>query len=735
MTSASMHDIAQHFQRGDMANVVLGCERMIAANPEDARAWMLLGAARHRLGALPEALEAFDKVIAVQGSTVNTLCAKASVLVDMGQLIEAEEFLANSAKSMPEEPLILANLANVTELSGDHARALDLYSRALSIKADLFPALLNVGVLLLRQGRILEALDNNRRLVGFHPGSIDAQINLAETMLANFLYEESITLCDRMISQAPDCAKAHLFRAIGFAASGGWEETRRDFAAALRHDENVLNILGTWFLIVPEKLRGTFDARSLYVYMLYRSAEVCDWSQRDKLVEALEQFVMEGKDTAQEVADPALPFMTFSFPVSGHARLALSTGVARKIGQAVDQCGRFVPRATVRGKTIRLAYVTPDFGRHPTGYLTRRLYGLHDRARFEVFGYALRPDDGSPVREDIEKGCDEFRDLSGQSGSEIVERVRLDGIDIAVDLSGYTRLARPDVFARRVAPVQVNYLAFPSTLGAGYMDYAIVDGIVCPAGSEACWREQLARMPDTYMIADNRAAIAPPSCQRTDVGLPAEGFVFCCFNGSYKIDPATFEIWMRLLNRVEGAILWLLGEGDAVRQNLWREACKHGVDPRRLVFAPFIPAHEEHLGRYRFADLFLDTRYCNAHTTAVDALWAGLPVLTVPGDAMPSRVGASLLSAVGMHELICRDFSAYEEKALHFASQPRELAALKQKLAGNLGKTQLFDTESRVRQLERAFEEMWRRHEAGLPPQSFNVVARPSAPAWRSPWH
>ncbi len=719
-----------------MANVVLGCERMIAANPEDARAWMLLGAARHRLGALSEALRAFDKVIALQRSTVNALCAKASVLVDMGQLVEAEEVLASSAKSMPEEPLILANLANVVELSGDHARALNLYSQALSIKADLYPALLNVGVLLLRQGRILDALENNRRLVQFYPGAIDAQLNLAETMMAQFLYEESIALCNRLIAQSPDCAKAHLFRAIGFAASGRWKETRRDFAAALRHDENVLNHLETWFLIVPEKLRGTFDARSLYVHMLYRSAEVCDWSQRDKLADALEQFVMEGKDTVAEVADPALPFMTLSFPISGNARLALSNGVARRIGQAVDQeCGRFVPRARAGRKTIRLGYLTPDFGRHPTGYLTRRLYGLHDRAHFEVFGYALGPDDGSPVREDIQNGCDEFLDLSGQSGSEIVERVRLDGIDIAVDLSGYTRFARPDVFARRVAPIQVNYLAFPSTLGAGYMDYAIVDAIVCPAGSEACWQEHLARMPDTYMIADNRATIAPPLCQRTDVGLPAEGFVFCCFNGNYKLDPATFEIWMRLLNRVQGAVLWLLGEGDVIKQNLWREARKHGVDSRRLVFARFVPAHEEHLGRYRFADLFLDTRYCNAHTTAVDALWAGLPVLTVPGDAMPSRVGASLLSAVGLDELICRDFSDYEEKAFHFASRPKEIAALKQKLGGNLGKTQLFDTESRVRQLESAFEEMWRRNEAGLPPQSFDVVVRPSAPAWRSPWH
>ena len=217
--------------------------------------------------------------------------------------------------------------------------------------------------------------------------------------------------------------------------------------------------------------------------------------------------------------------------------------------------------------------------------------------------------------------------------------------------------------------------------------------------------------------------------------MPADGFVFCCFNGSYKIDPSTFAIWMRLLSRVNGAVIWLLGDDEAVRRNLAREAKNLGVDPRRLIFAPFISSHEEHLGRYRHADLFLDTRYCNAHTTAVDALWAGLPVLTAPGEEMPSRVGASLVTALGLPELVCRDFLDYEEKALFLARHPQRLAVLKEKLAANIRTTPLFDTESRVRQLEAAYMEMWRRHETGLPPESFGVVAQPPTIPGRAAWY
>ena len=613
------------------------------------------------------------------------------------------------------------------------ADALDVVPRR-GLVAEL--AFVDLGVLLLRQGRTRDALEINRRLVNFHPQSFDARANLVESLLAEFLYEEVVAVCDGLIGEKPDSAKALLFRAMGHAGLGRWRETECDFTSAIRHDRAARDVLRAGLLIAPGVLGAHFDERSLYVHMLYRSAQVCNWSLRDELVRSLVDFALDARNTEREIADPALPHISFSLPVSSDVRLALAQGVARKLVLAAageTPLVRNPPRR--KGGPIRIAYLSPDFGRHPTAYLTRRLFGLHDRERFEVLGYALKPDDGSRLRRDIRQDCDVFRDLSDYSSSRIVERVRLDGIDIAVDLAGYTRFARPDVFAHRLASIQVNYLAFPGTLGASYIDYAIVDHMVCPLGSDAQWTERLVRMPDTYMIADNEAAVVRTSQDRAALGLPADGFVFCCFNGSYKIEPSTFAIWMRLLSRVNGAVIWLLGDDEAVRRNLAREAKNLGVDPRRLIFAPFISSHEEHLGRHRHADLFLDTRYCNAHTTAVDALWAGLPVLTAPGEEMPSRVGASLVTALGLPELVCRDFLDYEEKALFLARHPQRLAVLKEKLAANIRTTPLFDTESRVRQLEAAYMEMWRRHETGLSPESFGVVAQPPTIPGRAAWY
>lgn len=718
-----------------MVAAIAECNAALVEDPGDVQAWMLLGGACHRQDQLHDALAAFEKVLELRGPSVQTLSARAAVLVDMGRLVEAESTLADAVSAWPNEAVLLTNLANVLELAGKTAEALQQYMRALSLQPDLYPALLNASVLLLRQGHAKDALEINRRLVHFHPQSFDARLNLVETLLAEFLYGEAVAVCDRLIAEKPESAKALLFRAIGNAGLSRWWETERDFTSAIRHDQAARAVLRAGLLIASGVLGNFFDARSLYVQMLYRSVQACDWTRLEELVRSLEEFVKMAWRTEREVADPALPLISYYLPVSADTRLALAQGVAEKLEQSAAGF-KCATRARSRSGSggVRVAYVSPDFGRHPTGYLTRRLYGLHDRKHFEVFGYALRPEDGSSVGRDIRDGCDTFRDLSGKSSAEIVERARLDGIDIAVDLAGYTRFARPDAFASRIAPLQVSYLGFPATLGAHYVDYAIVDRIACPASDEANWTERLVRMPDTFFIADNAAEIDPVPGDRKAHGLPPEGFVFCCFNGSHKIDPLTFDVWMRLLRRVQGSVMWLIGQGEITQRNLCREATERGVDPRRLIFAPFLSKHATHLGRYCLADLFLDTRYYNAHTTAVEALWSGLPVLTVPGTETPSRVGASLVTALGLPELVCRDFPDYEDRALFLARHPQRLAALKNKLAANRNSCPLFDTEARVRQLEAAFGEMWRRHLAGLPPASFEVKRQPE-PEIRNRWH
>lgn len=359
---------------------------------------------------------------------------------------------------------------------------------------------------------------------------------------------------------------------------------------------------------------------------------------------------------------------------------------------------------------------------HVGAYNTWRLFGLHDRARFEVYGYSLQPGDGSAVRAEIERGCDVFRDVSAMSDRDAAQLIHSDGIDILVDLAGYTRFARPEIMALRPAPVQVAYQGFPGTMGAEFIQYAIVDRFVCPPGAERFWSERLVYLPQTYYIAGSDEAAAATCRSRAEAGLPEAPFVFCCFNAPYKIEPRIFEVWMRLLRALPEAVLWLMaGDSEAVATNLKREAEARGVSSDRLIFAPFLP-RERHLARLRFADLFLDTVTYNAHTTAADALWMGVPVLTCPGRSLVARVCGSLLHALDLPELVVQNLDEYETCAAHLATDPSAHAKLCARLSVKVPTATFFDSARRARELEAAYETMWRRCEAGLPAESIVVA-------------
>ncbi|MGH8597028.1 MAG: hypothetical protein ACREXT_10270, partial [Gammaproteobacteria bacterium] len=426
-----------------------------------------------------------------------------------------------------------------------------------------------------------------------------------------------------------------------------------------------------------------------------------------------------------------LPFRALGLPISREAGSLLAQSVAMHLRAGATVLPRLKPAA---GR-IRVGYVSPDFRVHPAAFLTRRLYRLHDRSRFEVFAYSLFADDGSEVRRDIVAGVDCFRDVSAMNSAQIAEQIQRDGIHIAIDLSGYTNYTRSELFAFKPAPIQVNYLGFPGSLGSDAYQYAIVDDMVCPPGEERWWTERLVYMPDSYFVTDDQTRIAPVTLDRRQVGLPQSGFVFSCFNNSYKIEPEIFSVWMRILARVPGSLLWLLARDVRIESNLRREAEARGVDGSRIVVGPFLP-REVHLARCTLAGLFLDTLYYNAHTTAVDALWMGVPVLSRPGSTMPSRVGASLLRAAGLPEMVVRDLPEYEETAVRLASEgSSELILLKARLAQNRLSCALFDTATFVRHLERAYEMMWSRERQGLPPDLIRVPRTQRAVPLHTRWH
>jgi len=378
-----------------------------------------------------------------------------------------------------------------------------------------------------------------------------------------------------------------------------------------------------------------------------------------------------------------------------------------------------IPRRARQGK-IRIGYYSTDFHNHATAYLMAGLIELHDHEKFELIGLSFGPDRQDEMRQRLVAGFDRFIDVRSQTDSAVAQLSRDLEIDIAVDLKGHTLEARPGIFSYRAAPLQVNYLGYPGTMGTNYYDYILADGTVIPSGSEGEYLEKVVNLPHSYQVNDASRRIADKVFPREELDLPLTGFVFCCFNNNYKITPDVFSLWMRILRRVDKAVLWLLGDNPEVEVNLRREAQRCDVDPDRLVFAKRLPL-AEHLARHRVADLFLDTLPYNAHTTASDALWAGLPTLTQTGQSFPSRVAASLLNAIGLPELITHTSEEYEALAVELATNPDQLAAIKKKLAKNRLATPLFDTPGFVRHIEAAYRAIYERYQADLPPDHINI--------------
>ncbi|MGH8687583.1 MAG: tetratricopeptide repeat protein, partial [Burkholderiales bacterium] len=372
-----------------------------------------------------------------------------------------------------------------------------------------------------------------------------------------------------------------------------------------------------------------------------------------------------------------------------------------------------------RGR-VRLAYLSSDFYEHATAYLMTRLFERHDRDRFEVLAVSFGPDDASPMRARLTRAFDRFVDIRDLDDAEAARALRALEIDIAVDLKGYTAGARPRLLADRPAQVQVSYMGFPGTMGAAHIDYLLADRWVIPPEARAFYSEQPVYLPDSYWVNDETTAVAERTPSRAEAGLPNDAFVFCCFNNTYKLTPAFFDVWMRLLARVPGSVLWLLEPTAFAVRNLRGTAAAHGVDPARIVFAPRL-ARAEHLARQRLADLFLDTLPVNAHTTTTDALWVGLPVLTCLGSTFVGRVAASMLHAIGLPELVTRDVADYERRALAYASDPAALAVVRAKLARHRLTHPLFDSALSCRHFEAAYLRMWEMHLRGEAPRAFSV--------------
>ncbi len=643
-------------EQGRFLEAERSCAAILAAQPDHFVALQILATAQSGHGSHAEALASCDRALALRAGHAGMLHTRGAVLQELGRLDEA----------------------------------LASYGAALAVRSDYAQTHHNCGVVLHELRRFEEALASYDRALAIRPAHAATLNNRGTTLHELGRFEEALASYDQALAVEGDRAGTFNNRAYALQELNRFEEALASFERALALDPDHRHALG-----------GAADC----------ALKLCDWTRRRELAAALRRQVAEARSIVY-------PFVLLGY--SDDAALHL-TGAKQFIQDRIGVPPRPSGLAAgARNERIKLAYMSADFRGHPVAHLVAELFELHDRSRFEVIGVSLGPDDRGDMRARLMRAFDRFYDVRMTYDRDVARLLSELGTDIVVDLSGYTMGCRPEILAWRPAPVAVNYLGYPGTMGVDFVDYVIADPIVLPFDRQPFYSEKIVHLPDCYQANDRKRAIAERTPARAQCALPARGFVFCCFNSAWKISPAMFDVWMRLLMAVDGSVLWLLHERAETQVNLRRQAAARGVDPQRLVFAGRM-APDDHLARHRLADLFLDTLPYNAHTTASDALWAGLPVLTCRGESFAGRVAASLLCAVGLADLVTENLGAYEAMARKLADEPSLLAGLRARLERNRPDCPLFDSARFCGHIEAAFATMWERCQRGESPASFAV--------------
>jgi protein O-GlcNAc transferase len=634
-----------------------------------------------KLKRLEESVAQFDKVLSLAPNHVAALNERGYALAEMKN---NEAALASFEKALIHQPHYAEahlNKGNVLGKLWKSHEALAAYDKALATKPDLVQAWIGRGNVLVELQHYAEASLAYDKALSLKPDLAGAWLGRGNVLLGLRRFDEALGAYDKALALDPDLADAWFGRGV--------------VVAGLRRREEALAAYDRAIAINPD-LKNAHGAR------LFAKLYLCDWANLQAETESLLSMIRDQKPASA-------PFYILAVPSSPNDQLQCTR-------RFVEELRAFSPAwqgEIYSHDRIRIAYLSADLREHPVGFLTAGLFEHHDKSRFETTVLSTGPDQVSPTRERINAAVDRFIDVGSYGDRDIADLIRRLEIDIVIDLMGFTESNRIATFARRPAPIQVNYLGYSATLGADYIDYIVADATVIPEDQCEFYSERVIWLPDSFLVNDRRRAISAHAPSRRDCGLPEDAFVFCCFNNSYKLAPEMFGVWMRLLKGAPDSVLWLSEANATVHGNLRREAESHGVAAGRLIFAPRMPEVADHLARQRHADLFLDTLPYNAHTTACDALWAGVPLVTCLGAAFVGRVAASLLKAVGVDELITMSLQEYEALALKLVHDRAALAAVREKLARNRDTLPLFDTARTTRQLEAAYTIMWERYRRG----------------------
>jgi predicted O-linked N-acetylglucosamine transferase (SPINDLY family) len=655
-------------------------------NARTLAAWTQEALRHHRAGRNEQARPLYERVLQHAPDEPRALNGLGLLLQDLDPL-RALELLRAAIRARPDSAIYHNNLANVLRARGQHAEAEAAYRESLRLDPRYANAWYNLSVLLRSEGRLDDAITCLEHAVAAEPGRAASYNDLGALYQLRGRVEPALACFERACELEPGLGEAHFNQGKLLEDLCRFEESASALEAARR--------------LAP----GLATEAACHLAVVRR--HLCDWQDEARRTAAL---VAEIEAFLRERPGRGLPPLTLNvMEVPAPLRLAVARHVAHGLEQqtaaARARCAFRHARARPEPARLRIGYVSPDFRQHAVGTLIHDLFRHHDRGAVAVHAYALVSVDDAFSRS-VRRGVDVFADVSRETPEAIARRIHADGIDVLIDLAGYTTYSRSEIFALRPAPVQAHWLGYLDTLGADCLPYVLADDDVIPEAMTADWSETVVALPRGFACASPLPIGETPT--RAELGLPEGAFVFCCMNGLHKLDAACFEVWMRILARVPQSVLWLHDEGsERARANLARAAAARGVDPARLRFAPRAPL-PQYLARYRVADLFLDTFAYNGGATAAGALRAELPVLTLPGDRFLRRMGASLCRAAGIPEAICESARDYEERAVAWASAPEELARVRARLVEGHTSAPLFDLRGFARQLESAYLAIWR---------------------------
>ena len=670
-------------------HAIKACLSLFETYPSSAVLNFNLGKCYFELGQMDLAISSYTKATEYWPQSEVSFIMLSQTYSSRGDTEQAIKYLKKALELKPNDHELNSLLGMELIQNGDFDAAIESFEQVLKIKPDYAKAYNGMGTVLMCKGDLDAAIKSYKQALKIKPDYANAYLNIGNALKQQDKLAEAIEAFNKALLLKPDCAEAYQNMSAALQEQDKLEEAIEAYNKALD--------------IKPDNANAR--ARKLHVL-----ANMCDWNsiQEDrKLIPDLgtnEKFVP--------------PFAMLSLEDAPERHRIRSEVYAKVKFQQKPLSLPAVP--SKKPKRIRIGYFSTDFTEHPVAYLIAKVLEQHNRDEFEVFGYSTHGNKQSKMQQRLAKSFDCFLDLQGMSDKDAALGARKDKIDIAIDLNGYTENARTGIFAYRAAPIQVNYLGYPGTMGCDFIDYIVADPIVVPVSQRGAYSEGIIYLPHTYQPNDNTRAISEKVTTKAEMGLPKDGFVFCCFNKSYKISPAEFNIWMRLLSKVDGSVLWLLKSNRWAEQNLQKEAEKRGVKKDRLVFAKMLP-QDEHLARHKHADIFIDTFNYNAHTTGSDALWAGLPVVTKMGLGFAAQVAGSLLNAVGLPELITKNEQDYEALILELATNSNRLATIKEKLAANRLIQPLFDTEQYTKHLEDGYQQAYQNYFEGKTPQTIIV--------------